>query len=114
MTQSRTSGRKVFDTTIPAAGTTSAEVDLDSFDLVGVIVPAVWTAADLTFQVKAGDEAFADLYSSAGVAITASVAAEKYHALDPVLFAGADEVRVVSSETQAADRVIKLVLRALV
>ncbi len=45
-------GLATFTATIPSGQSLSAEVDLGANSLVGIAMPAAWTAADLTFQVS--------------------------------------------------------------
>jgi len=52
--------------TIDAAGNLSDEVDLVGYQLVGVVMPAAWTAADIAFQVDPGDGTFRKVYDRLG------------------------------------------------
>ncbi len=68
--------------TIAAAGSSSSIVDLFGKRLVGFIMPAAWTAADIAFSVALGAEeglggetTFRDLYDQSGNRVKIVVAA---------------------------------------
>lgn len=52
--------------TIANAASLSDAMDLQGARLVGIRMPATWTAAGLTFQVSEDGTNFVDLYNSAG------------------------------------------------
>ena len=61
----------------------SAEVDLEGFRLAGIVMPAAWTAANLTFQVAtATGGTFQDLYDDAGNEVTVTAAVSRSHGID--------------------------------
>lgn len=84
--------------------------------LVGIIMPAVWSAASLTFQASNDNSTFADLYNAAGAEITVTASTSRWIALDPADFVGIAYLKVRSGTAGAAvnqggDRVITLVFR---
>lgn len=89
--------------------------------LVGIVIPAAWTAAALTFQASADGTTYGDLYNTAGTEVTipsSAVAASRYIALDPSDFAGIAYLKVRSGTSaaavnQTADRTLTLVVRSL-
>lgn len=86
--------------------------------LVAIVMPAAWTAADLTFQASNDDSAFANLYNASGTEITVPVGASRWVAIDPTDFAGVAFLKVRSGTSgaavnQGADRVITFVVRAV-
>lgn len=64
--------RKI-DVTIAASGSLSDEIDLRGYELDAILMPAAWTAADLTFQAaeKSGGT-FRNVYDDAGNEVTVS------------------------------------------
>lgn len=86
--------------------------------LVAIVMPAAWTAADLTFQASNDNTTFTDLYSASGTEYTASAAADRWIAFDPADFAGVTHLKVRSGTssvpvTQAANRVLTLIVRTV-
>jgi hypothetical protein len=87
--------------------------------LVGIQMPAAWTAASLTFQVSDdGGATWKDLYDDAGVEVTLSPTspAGKRMAVSPDPFGGIVLIKVRSGTSgvpvvQGADRALVLVTR---
>src|SRR3712207_558724 len=82
--------------------------------LVGIIMPAAWTAASLTFQVSDDGTTYRDFYSTSGE-YSASAGVDRQIILSPNDWAGAQHVKVRSGTAgapvnQGAQRVLKLVL----
>lgn len=102
--------------TIANSASLSATVNLASRVLVGVLMPATWTAADLTFQVSLDGSTFVNAYDATGAEVTAVVDASTFVWLSPSIFAGAKflKVRSGTSDTpvnQGGARSIELSLR---
>lgn len=105
---------------IAASASLSDAVSTESRSLVGVIMPAAWTAADLTF--KAGGwppsaAAFADVYGVNGE-VTYPADASQFVAIDPIDFLGCPQVQLRSGTSgtpvnQSAARTIGLVFRTV-
>lgn len=68
---------------IAAGQSLSGVVGLTEHTLHGILIPSVWTAANLTFQVSVDGVNFAEMYDDAGNEITVQAAAGQYLALDP-------------------------------
>lgn len=67
------------DATISNGASLSAAIDLQGRHLIGIVMPADWTAANLTFQVaQTADGTFADVYDSAGNELVAVAAASRF------------------------------------
>lgn len=97
--------------TIANGATTSGAVDLTGTTLVGLHMPAAFTATAVTFTVaESAGGTYRTLYS-AGADVTITVAAAKYVALDPSVFAGARFIRIVSGAAEGAARTIILATR---
>lgn len=104
---------------IPASGSLSPEVDLGQQTLVGIVMPAAWTAASLTFQVSPdGGTTWVELYTYAGVALALTVGTSQYIAVDPTQWKGVYSVKVRSGTSgtpvaQSAQATIGLVVKTL-
>jgi hypothetical protein len=89
--------------------------------LCGILAPAAWTAATLTFQVSFDDGVtWSDYYDDGGneqtLVLAAMAASGKYIALDASQFAGVTWIKVRSGATgapvnQGADRLLTLISR---
>lgn len=89
----------------------SEKVDLTNFALSGVIIPASWTAASLSFQAAspaAKDKEKADYFvltDSAGAEVTFTVAASRFVSLTPAhaeIFKATTYLRLQSGTSGAA------------
>lgn len=97
------------------ASLSNALSDLDGAALVGIVMPADWTAANLTFQTSDDDTNFGDLYDEVGTEIAVVVAAGRRIKLLPQDWLGWNGLKVRSGTTgtpvnQGAERVITFVL----
>ncbi|MFQ5850898.1 MAG: hypothetical protein ACE5JU_09955 [Candidatus Binatia bacterium] len=105
--------------TIAAAASLSGEIDLEGFKIIGIVMPAAWTAANLTFQaadVTGGT--FQDVFDDAGTEVTVTVAAARYIGLDATMpeLAGIRFLKIRSGTSavpvnQAAARTLTLILK---
>ncbi len=66
----------------------SNEVDLGAYVLCGIMIPAAWTSASLTYLNRTHGTAAAPVQDSAGAEIEHTPAAGTYMAVDPADFAG--------------------------
>ena len=112
---------KYLSATIAASGSLSGEVVLAGYRVVGLVMPAAWTAASITFEAAtASGGTFNDVHDQGGTELTFTVAASQHIVLDADAlenFAGIDVLKVRSGTSgtpvnQAAERVVTLVLRA--
>jgi len=90
--------------------------------VVGIRMPAVWDAANLTFQVSMDDVTYLDAYSSAGAEHVVTVTGVDTHIwVDPSAFAGYRWIKVrsgttgtpVNQTTGANARLILLITRGI-
>lgn len=116
--------RNVVSVTIPNGTALSSEAQTGAMRLVGIIMPAAWTAAGLTFQAVVDENTgepkvpvWGEVQDSAGGDVTvAAPGAGEYMALAdtfPAIALGRIRVRSGTSGVpvnQAADRTLKLVL----
>lgn len=92
--------------------------DIDGGALVGIVMPAAWTAANLTLQASHNDTDFANVYDDAGNEVTITAAAGRYIRLTPADYFGANALKVRSGTSgtpvnQGAARTIIFVLASL-
>lgn len=112
-------GIDLINATIAAGQSLSAEIDLGAKTLVGIVMPAAWTAAGLSFQVSIdGGVTWVEHTSSAGAATAFTVAPAQYIAVDPTLWRGVNAVKVRSGTlgspvVQVAQAILKLVTRSV-
>lgn len=110
-------GLTTFPVTIANGTSLSAEIDIGANALVGIAMPAAWTAADLTFQVSAdGGATWLELQSTSA-AIDFKAAAGQFVAVDPTALRGFNALKLRSGTSsvpvsQGADRILTLVGRA--
>ncbi|HEY1311910.1 MAG TPA: hypothetical protein VGF02_13260 [Pseudolabrys sp.] len=108
-----------FQTATIAAGTSlSVEVPLGEKTLVGIVMPAAWTAAGLTFQATPDDANFYELYDGAGNEVTLTAAAGQFLQVDPTRWRGITGIKLrsgtaASPVNQAAAAVVTLVTRTI-
>lgn len=106
--------------TIAQDAALSTLVHLANALIVGILMPAEWTAADLTFQAGTTANDLAELQDipTSGVAVAAftitTPGAAKFIPVNPQLFAGAAVLKVrsgtaASAVNQAAARTIKII-----
>ena len=106
----------LVQTSVLIANTTSlsAEVDLGIKVLVGIVMPAAWTAAALTFQASFdGGTTWLNM-QTASAELSYTAAAGQYIAVDPTLWRGANAIKVrsgtaASPVAQGADRILTLI-----
>lgn len=103
--------------TIANGASLSDAVVLNGQTLVAIAMPAAWTAATLSFQVSYdGGTTYQEMFDTAGAAISYTVGAAQFHAVDPVLWFGVHRLKVRSGTAgaavnQGAARVINLITR---
>jgi hypothetical protein len=109
--------RVLTTATISQGAALSSDIVLDSYELVAVIMPAEWTAANLTVQVvHAGREV--NVYDDAGTEVTLTAAANRMILLNTLTkqLRGQQTIRLRSGTSgtpvnQAFARTLTLVLR---
>jgi hypothetical protein len=108
----------VTTATIANGASLSAAADLGQKTLVGIEMPAGWTAANLTFQVSDDNVTYNDIYDNAGIELTMIAAASRYIIATPANWIGVRYVKVRSGTAgspvnQGAARDIKLISKAV-
>ena len=104
--------------TIPIDDSISPSVQIGGSALVGIVMPAAWTAASITMQGSHDGVTFNNIYKDDGTEKTITTAASRYIPLNPADFVGCDEVKIRSGTNsvhvdQEAERAIVLVLMAM-
>ena len=109
------------DATIESGASLSGALNLGGRSLVGLKMPAAWTAASLTFEVSQEDADYVPLYwNGAEYTIEAAGGADAGLgvSLEPAAFAGWNYVKIRSGTAgtpvnQGAQRVIKAISRVV-
>lgn len=101
--------------TIASGASLSSAIQVSGFLVVGLVMPAAWTAASITFSVSSDGSTYNDMYSE-GAEYSLTVDASQFHELNPRLFAGAQYLKIRSGTSgtpvnQGADRVVQLIVR---
>lgn len=105
------------DATITSGTSLSASIPVSRANVIALIMPAAWTAANLTFQGSIDGDNFYDIYDQAGNEFAVPAAASRYiGGLDALCFGSFNYFKIRSGTSsvpvnQAADRVIRTVLR---
>lgn len=108
----------VLPVTIANGASLSGSVYVNERTVVGLEMPAAWTAASITFQASQDDTTYNDVYDNDGTELTVTAAASRYIILSPAKFVGAKYLKVRSGTSgsavnQGAARVINVVCRAI-
>lgn len=104
-----------IDATIPSGQPVSEWIDLGQFRICGMVMPAAWDAAVVTFDVSVDFGVTAcPLFDENNAELTITVAAGRAHKLPPAAFLGWTRVRLRSGTSaspvnQTANRVVNLV-----
>lgn len=103
--------------TIASGASLSPEVGMDGYHLIGIVMPAAWTAAAITFQGAADGATYNSVYDNNGTEVTVQASASRHIQLTPSLLSGLSAVKLRSGTAgvpvnQGADRVLGLVFRA--
>jgi hypothetical protein len=87
---------------IATGGSLSAAGQSVGNALVGIVMPAAWTTANLTFQVSQDGVTYQELYDNTGTAVTVTTAASYTHALAPAAWMGFNYIKVRSGTSGSA------------
>lgn len=100
--------------TIAASATTSGEIDLSGTTLCGIFIPSGFQGTSITFQVAPeSGGTFVVMKDGAGSTVTKTCAASQFLKIDPADFAGVQFMKIVSSATESAERILTLAARPL-
>jgi hypothetical protein len=100
----------LFD--ISADDDLTGSIDLQDFTLVGIVMPAAWTAADITLEGSVDDTTFNAINAKNGTTYTITAAASQFIAI-PVAdsFPFPRYLKLASSAAQLADRTLTLLIK---
>lgn len=96
--------------TIANAATTSDAIDARGYAMFGLVMPAAFTGASITFEVSDDNSTFQALYDQSNVQVSLTVAASRSYDL-PVELATWPYWRVVSASAEAAQRALLIVAK---
>jgi hypothetical protein len=105
--------------TIANGTSLSGALNLGGLRLFGIVMPAAWTTASLTFQMSPdGGTTWVNLYDVNGNELTASASTSRFIVLDPTNFASIAMLKVRSGTSgtpvnQGQDSTLQLILRAV-
>lgn len=105
--------------TIANGASLSGELDLTEFTITGIIMPAAWTAADLTLAASdAAGGTFVPVYDAAGTELTIQADTSRFIALSPdatraLRFAKLRSGTSGSAVNQGAARELVVIVEAL-
>lgn len=108
----------LISVTIANGTALSAQVNLGDKALHGIMMPAGWDAADLTFRASPdGGATFGEMVDVSATAIDYKAAAGIYIPIDPTLWEAVNCIKVRSGTSavpvnQTADRVLTLIVRS--
>ena len=101
--------------TIATSTTISAVVIIpDGCTVIGLFPAATWDTQAISFRVSWDDATFAALYDGASSYSLAGCVASIYYALNPNLFLGARQLKVVSGAAQTSDTTLTVVFYKVV
>lgn len=102
------------EVTAASGATTSSQLDLRGFCLVGVATPAALTSTSATIQTSPdGGTTWLPVHNREGDAITIALGASRYVALSPAEMPGLGVVRLLLGSAEQAARTIVLAVRKL-
>jgi hypothetical protein len=104
--------------TIDNGASLSGAVNLSGFTLIGIDMPASWTAANLTLQASVDNSTWDNVFDSLGTEVTITAAASRFILLNPADFVSVRYLKVRSGTSgtpvnQGGARTITLIVRAI-
>jgi hypothetical protein len=104
--------------TIANGASLSGAVNLSGFTLIGIDMPASWTAANLTLQASVDNSTWDNVFDQTGTEVTITAAASRFILLNPADFVSVRYLRVRSGTSgtpvnQGGARTITLIVRAI-
>jgi hypothetical protein len=85
-----------FTADIANGASLSEAVDMGGTTLVGIQMPATWTAADLTMQAAANGTTYGNVFDAAGAELEIAADASIFIRLDPAVMAPFSHVKIRS------------------
>ncbi len=101
-------------TSIPISTTTSVAIPTSGLALVGIQMPAAFTGTAISFLGSVDGTTYQAVYTTtSGTALSYTVAAAHYVAIDPVPFYGLLYLKLVSGSTETTARSFSVTLKGL-
>lgn len=100
--------------TILATESLSGNIPLEGYTEMGLIMPAAWTAAAITFQVSVDGSTWVDFYGTDNTEKSLTVGASRAYTVEglaPFRFVRLRSGVTATPVAQAADRVINIALK---
>ncbi|WP_165420955.1 hypothetical protein [Bradyrhizobium sp. Leo170] len=100
---------------IANGGSLSGAIPIGNKIITGIMMPAGWDNAALTFQVSVdGGASWSNLFDSSGNEVSFQAAASRFIAVDPTLWIGINHIKIRSGTAaavvnQTAERSLRLV-----
>jgi len=89
----------------------TSAIDLVDWHLIGIVMPAAWTAADITFEGSHDNSTFNTILNQFGTTYTLTVSTDQYIFLSVAdTYSFPRYIKIGTSAGQAADRTLILVL----
>lgn len=105
--------RSELTAVIASSGTVSSAVDLVGTGLVAIQMPAAMTGVAITFQGSADGTTYGAIHDGAGAAVSITTAANLCVVVPESITRGFRYIKLVSGATEAAERTIKLITKAI-
>jgi hypothetical protein len=103
--------RAFTNVTIANGQQASPTLNLNGSTLCGIHMPATFTGTSLTFQAAPTEDGTYQAVMWQGSDFSVTVAAGRYVALNPAIFAGISFIRIVSGSAEGAARTLTAVSR---
>lgn len=105
-----------FSVDIAAGNSLSAGIGVGQYLISGIIFPAVWTAASLSFQISDDDVNWYDLYDGTGEYVLSTAGTSRFVAVESAKFIGVKAIKLRSGAAgtpvvQVATRSLKIIGR---
>ena len=104
--------RSELTAVIAISGTVSAAVDLVGTGLVAIQLPTM-TGTAISFQGSADGTTYTAIHDGAGAAVSITTATDTCTVVPESITRGFRFIKLVSGSTEAAERTIKLITRAI-
>lgn len=106
----------VLSVTIANGTALSGAANVQGRDVVGIIMPAAWTAAAITLRASGNGVDFADVFSTGGTEVNYTVAASRYIPIEAGTLSGMQALILRSGTAgvpvnQGGERAIGVVVR---
>lgn len=95
-------GGNAYSVSIANGASLSGALNLGTYRLAGIVIPAAFDGTSLTFQVSLDNETYVNLYKEDGTEYTLTVSTSRGVAVDLSVFAGWPYIKIRSGTSGAA------------